>query len=103
MLNIPISIKFISADVYELRVPFTASAVTVLNYLTFEKDVVNVQVGDFAKRYKVGQPVKLPFLNLTLDIVGVPDNYVGSEYMIKFNNFDDIVTRYKNLNTVVDD
>lgn len=103
LLNIPVTIKFVTPSEYELRIPFASGSVKVMNYLTFEKDAVKVQVGDFAKRYKVGQPVTLPFLNLTLDIVGVPDNYVGSEYMIKFNNFDDIVTRYKNLNITVDD
>ncbi len=103
VLNTPINIKFISPSEYELRITNKSNSLAVMNYLNFQKEVVLVTSGDFVKRYKVGQPVMLPFLNWILEIKGIQNGYVGSEYIIRFNNFDDVVTRYKNLKINVDE
>jgi polysaccharide biosynthesis transport protein len=103
ILGVPINIKFVSPNEYELRITNKTNSVAVINYLNYQKDAVLVESGDFVKRFKIGQPVRLPFLNWTLDIKGVPNKYVGSEYMVRFNNFDDVVTRYKNLKISIDE
>ena len=103
VLNTPINVKFLSPNEYELRITNKSNSLAVMNYLNFQKDAVLVQSGDFVKRYKIGQPVTLPFLNWTLEIKGIQNDYVGSEYIIRFNNFDDIVTRYKNLKINIDE
>jgi polysaccharide biosynthesis transport protein len=103
ILNSPINIKFISPTVYEIRIKNNSNSVPVINYLNYKKDAVLIQNGEFVKRYKVGQPVNLPFLNWSLEIIGTPGNYSGSEYIVKFDDFDDTVTRYKNLKIAIDD
>ena len=103
LVGVPVTIKFVSPNEYEVSFTNKSNSVPVINYLNYQNDVVLVQSGDFVKRFKVGQPVQLPFLNFTLEIKGIQNNYVGSEYMIRFNNFDDVVTRYKNLKIAIDE
>lgn len=102
ILNEPIYIKFLSPTQYQLRIDSKSNSVKVINYQTHEKGVVSL-AGDVDQKYKVGQPVRLPFLNWTLDINGVPGNYVDKEYIIKFNNFDDVVSKYKNIKINIDE
>jgi polysaccharide biosynthesis transport protein len=102
ILNELIYIKFLSPTQYQLRIDSKSSTVKVINYQTHEKGVVSL-AGDFDEKFKVGQPVRLPFLNWTLDINGVPGNYVDKEYIIKFNNFDDVVSKYKNIKINIDE
>ncbi|HLP65080.1 polysaccharide biosynthesis tyrosine autokinase [Flavobacterium sp.] len=102
VLNELIYIKFLSPTQYQIRINSNSNPVKVINYKTLEKGVVSL-IGDFEEKYKVGQPVRLPFLNWTLDIKGVPGNYVDKEYIIKFNNFDDVVSKYKNIKINIDE
>ena len=100
----PIRIKFISQSEYEIELDFEASSsVTVINYSTNTTDNVSVVNGVYKKRFKVGQPINLPFLNWTLEIKGTPENYVGSEYVVSLNSFDGAVSRYRNVNVAIDD
>lgn len=102
-LNTTINIKFVSAYEYELKIANKATTLPVINYTGNLKDVVPVNGGDIVKRYRVGQLVNLPYLNWILDIKTIQKDYVGKEYMVRFNNFDDIVTRYKNIKINIDD
>lgn len=98
-----IYIKFTSPTEYELKINNKSNSVKVINYTNYEKSAVSVESGELIRKYKVGQPVRLPFLNWTLDIKGVPGNYVDKEYIIKFNNFDDVVSKYKNIKIGIDE
>ena len=103
LLGVPINIKFISESVYEVTLEFSSNSVPVINYNTNETNVSQVSSGVVTKRYKVGQPVDLPFLNWKLEITGNPSSYVNSNYIVVLNSFDVIVSRYKNIAVVIDE
>lgn len=103
ILNEMIYIKFTSPTDYSLRIENKSNSVKVINYSNYEKGVVAVAGDEIKGNFKVGQPVRLPFLNWTLDITGIPGKYVGEEYIIKFNNFDDVVSKYKNIKINIDE
>lgn len=93
-----ISIKFVSENVYDLKVVFESDAASMITYATNTYSNTAVQAGTFVKRYKVGQRVNLPFLNWTLEIKDNPGLYKGNEYFVRFNDFDGTVSAYKGLN-----
>jgi uncharacterized protein involved in exopolysaccharide biosynthesis len=99
LLNTPVKIKFLSPTEYELTVEANSNSIEVINYLENSKNVVSVEDSKIVKRYKVGQRVNLPFLNWVLEIKGTPGNYVGSDYIVSFNSFDEVVSKYKNITT----
>jgi succinoglycan biosynthesis transport protein ExoP len=101
----PINVKFLSPTEFELKFVFTGTSVTVNNYTTNKTDAINVAEGEFVKRYKIGQPITLPFLNCKLDFSPVANvqNYVGNEYIIRFNSFDGVVSGYKNIKVIIDE
>ena len=103
LANTLIAIKFITPNEYELRIPFTTNSVSLISYSNNTYSNTSVVVGDFIKKYKVGQHVSLPFLNWKLDIKDNPGYYVGQEYFVKFNDFDGTVSKYKNVNVRSDD
>lgn len=103
LANTLISIKFLSPNEYELRIPFENNSVSVINYSTNSYSNTAVQPIEFVKRYKVGERVALPFLNWNLLINDNPGIYKGNEYFIRFNDFDGTVSRYKGINIDSDD
>lgn len=103
LLNTPVTIKFITANEYEIRITHTGSSLPVTNYYTFKNDVVAIPSGDIVKRFKVGQQVNLPYLSWLVEYKDFTKNNVGQEYIIKFNNFDDVVSRYKNIKVTIDE
>jgi len=103
IVNTLISIKFLSESEYEIRIPFENNSVSVIDYTTNTYSRTNVQPVEFAKRYKVGEQVVLPFLNWKLQINDNPGFYKGNEYFVKFNDFNSTVTRYRGVNIDSDD
>lgn len=100
----PIYVKFISPTIYEIKIKFNSNAVPVINYLNNKKDVTNSgALGTIVKRFKVGQQVKLPYLNWVLNLSDFQSNYVGKEYFVVFNSFDEIVSKYKNVKVIIDE
>lgn len=93
-----IAIKFISESVYEIRIPFEGTNASMITYANNTYSNTAVQEGEFVKRYKVGQPVNLPFLNWKLEIKENPGLYKGNEYFVRFNDFDGTVSGYKGIN-----
>jgi polysaccharide biosynthesis transport protein len=98
-----ISITFVSESVYELKITFENSSVPLIHYADASKSTTNVAVGEFKKRFKVGQKVVLPFLNWRLNIKDNPGFYKGNEYFVRFNNFDGTVSNYKGIAVRADD
>lgn len=98
-----IGVKFITENVYELRIPFEGKSVSLIHYEDNSKSNTSVVEGEFVKRYKVGQTVSLPFLNWKLQINDNPGFYKGKQYFVRFNNFDGTVSRYRNINVKLDD
>ena len=79
-----ISITFISDSEYELRIPFGGNSATTITYADNSYGSTAVAVGDFVKRYKVGQQVSLPFLTWKLEIKDHPGMYKGR--MVEYLN-----------------
>ncbi len=98
-----ISIKFLSENVYEIRIPFENNSVSLVTYSDNSYGKTAVEVGEFVKRYKVGEQVSLPFLNWKLQIRDNPGFYKGNEYFVQFNDFDTTVSDYKGINVKSDD
>lgn len=103
ILQYPLEIKFLSPTVYQIKTTFASNSVPVINYSQNTFNTVNVVSGDFDRKFKVGEKVNLPFMSFTLEIKGSPGNYVNSEYTIQFNSFDATVSRFKNVNVVIDE
>jgi len=103
LANTLIGIKFLSENVYEIRIPFENSSVSVVDYTTNTYSNTNVQPVEFVKRYKVGEQVILPFLNWKLQINDNPGFYKGNEYFVRFNDFNGTVSKYRGINIDSDD
>jgi len=98
-----ISVKFLSENVYEIRIPFESNSVSIVSYVDNSYGKTSVAIGDFVKKYKVGEQVALPFLNWKLQIKDNPGFYKGNEYFVQFNDFDGTVSAYKGINVKSDD
>jgi capsular exopolysaccharide synthesis family protein len=103
LFDIPVTIKFLSKTEYEITINANSNSLAVINYLENSKNAVSVVDSKIVKRFKVGQQVNLPFLNWVLNIKGNPGDYVGSEYMVSFSSFDEVVSKYKNIKITIDE
>ncbi|KIC03427.1 MULTISPECIES: exopolysaccharide transport family protein [unclassified Flavobacterium] len=98
-----ISVKFLSDNEYEIRIPFEGNSVSLITYTNNSRSNTAVEIGEFVKKYKVGEQVSLPFLNWKLQINDNPGFYKGKEYFIRFNDFDGTVARYRGVNVQSDE
>ena len=92
VLMLPLTIKFVSPTEFELFADFKERPNVQLchyiddtrsNYKTYEKQ--------FKAKFKINQQINLPFANFSLHINPDADNYVGSEYLIRFDDFNETV------------
>ncbi|OXA92168.1 exopolysaccharide transport family protein [Flavobacterium hercynium] len=98
-----VSIKFISENEYEIRIPFENNSVSLITYANHTYSETAVQPVEFVKRYKTGEQVSLPFLNWKLEINDNPGFYKGNEYFVRFNDFDGTVSGYRGVSVSSDD
>jgi len=98
-----IKVKFLSESEYEIRIPFGGNKASLITYTDNSYSTTSVEIGEFVKRYKVGQVVSLPFLNWKLQIKDNPGFYKGNEYFVQFNDFDGTVAGYRGINVKSDD
>ncbi|WP_281310654.1 GumC family protein [Flavobacterium flavigenum] len=98
-----ISIKFLTPNEYQIRIPFENNSVSLFTYADNSYSNTTVQPIEFIKKYKVGEKVVLPFLNWKLEINDNPGFYTGNEYFIKFNDFDATVSRYRGIGVEADE
>ncbi|MCD0473645.1 polysaccharide biosynthesis tyrosine autokinase [Flavobacterium sp. EDS] len=98
-----ISIKFLDANEYEIRIPFENNSVSLITYANNSYSSTAVEIGDFVKKYKVGEQVSLPFLNWKLQINDNPGFYKGKEYFVRFNDFDGTVAQYRGISVRSDE
>jgi succinoglycan biosynthesis transport protein ExoP len=99
----PITIKFVSPTDYEIHISSKSTSVPVINYAENYKNSVTLPSTEIVKRFKIGQQISLPYLNWNLQLQDFPTKYVGEEYMVVFNSFDDVVSKYKNLKVNIDE
>jgi succinoglycan biosynthesis transport protein ExoP len=98
-----ISVKFLSENKYQIRIPFASNAASIISYADNSYSDTAVPVGNFVKTYTVGDLVSLPFLNWKLHIKDHPGLYTGNEYFVQFNDFDSTVADYRTVNVKSDD
>lgn len=97
LANTLIKVKFLSENEYQIQIPFESSSVSLITYDTNNYGNTSVQIGEFVKRYKVGEAVDLPFLNWKLQINDNPGFYKGKEYFVRFNDFNGTVSAYRGI------
>lgn len=102
ILRKPIKITFISDNTYEVEINFENSSVDLFHYADKSISTTNVQPGVYKKQFKIGEEISVPFLHIKLELLDNPGDYKGQEYLIRFNNFDDTVKRYRSVKTEVD-
>lgn len=98
-----IGIRFLSDNVYELRIPFESQSASLITYSDNSYSNTAVATGDFVRLYTVGERVSLPFLNWKLQIRDNPGLYKGNEYFVSFSDFNGTVAGYKGMDVRSDD
>ncbi|MEL1240083.1 polysaccharide biosynthesis tyrosine autokinase [Flavobacterium flavipallidum] len=98
-----ISITFLSESEYQIKIPFQGDSASLINYQDNSYSSTTVPVGDFVKKYRVGDQVSLPFLHWKLFINENPGLYKGKEYFVRFNDFNGTVSRYKGIAVISDE
>jgi succinoglycan biosynthesis transport protein ExoP len=99
----PLNITFVSPSEYTIQTNFTSSPVSAYNYSTNTVSSVDVPIGEFKRKFKVGERINLPFLNWNLELVNAFEGYKNSNYQVSFSSFDGTVSSYKNVRVVIDD
>jgi len=97
-----VRIKFLSESEYMLDIAFEGKSTELIKYTDNSKTETAVVPGEFKKRYKTGQRVTLPFLDMVLNIKDNPGFYKGNEYFIRFRDFDGTVSRYQGIKVDID-
>ncbi|TPD69842.1 polysaccharide biosynthesis tyrosine autokinase [Flavobacterium microcysteis] len=95
--GIPIKIKFLNASEYELSVAFENESASLINYYNDSKSQIAVAIGNYSKKFKVGEQVKLPYLNWKLELKSDASSYAGKEYFVRFDNFNSVVNQYQGI------
>ncbi|WP_298119843.1 polysaccharide biosynthesis tyrosine autokinase [Flavobacterium sp.] len=103
LAGIPINIKFVTPNEFEVTIDFTSNSAKVINYSTNKYDNVDVVQGILKKRFRIGQQINLPYLSCNLSLVDNDENYIGSDYIIKMNSFDGTVSRFRNVKVAIDE
>ena len=97
-----INIKFVSPNEYEIAINFEEPSISLLNYTTEVASKTTVPVGEFKKRYKIGEQVALPFLHWKLELTNNPGLYEGSAHLVRLANFNQTVKDYKEIEIETD-
>lgn len=103
LANTLIGIKFLSPTEYEIRIPFEGKSASLITYSNNSYSNTTVQPKEYVRRCKAGEQVALPFLNWNLQINDNPGFYTGTEYFVRFNDFDGTVSRYRGVSVNSDE
>jgi polysaccharide biosynthesis transport protein len=101
--NVPILVKFLSRNEYIIENDFSSTDVSVYNYKNKIAGTTLVTKEKFSMKFKIGENVSLPFLNWKLILKDNSNSYIGKDYKVIFNDFDETVSNYKNIKVEVDD
>lgn len=98
-----IKIKFINPTQYELSVDFEeATKAALVHYSDVTVSEIDVREKEFKKTYKINERVVLPFFNGKISVHPEATNYENSEYFIRFDDFNQTVAAYKNIDVSAD-
>lgn len=103
LAEIPINIQFVSPSEYILHINFASDQAQVYNYSTNTTASVTVPVGEFSRKFRIGDRISLPFLSWNLEIIKNDQSYTNSKYQVAFSSFDNTVSNYKNIKVLIDD
>ena len=95
-LSTAIGVRFLGADTFEIFTNFEGTSINSQRYGDKSVSRVSVPTGEFTKTFSSGQIIDLPFLNGKIIIKPSLRISPGSEYFLRFKNFDGVVNGYKN-------
>ena len=95
VLNYPVGIRFLNANEFEVFTEFEGSTASAQRYGDKSKTKVEMPSGVFTQRFKNKDTISLPFLNGQVVVKPSRNIKPGSEYFLKFSNFDGVVNFYK--------
>ena len=97
-----LEIQFLNATEFTLSTQFDENTTTLYNYKDDKISTIPVPIGSFKRKYKIGQSIKLPFLNVKLVLTPNPGFYEGAKYLINFADFNGTVAGYQGINVESD-
>ncbi|GEM58209.1 sugar transporter [Flavobacterium columnare] len=92
-----LTVQFVTKEEFVLSTQFDENNASLYNYLKDELTTIPVTKGTFSKKYRIGEPIILPFLNLKLKWTKNPGFYEGAKYIIAFADFNSIVATYQGV------
>lgn len=98
-----IKIKFLNATQYSIEIDFEEGGNSIFNYSKNKYEKTIVQEKKCFKKCNVGQKIELPYLSWKLKLKPFPENYIGQEYIVKLNDFDGTVSRYRGVKITNDE
>ena len=102
LLNTPIKIKFINASQFIIEINFNENPSNeLIHYIDNSRSKSSVRETNFTYKGIVDKPINIPFLNITIHLKPDANSYENTEYYIKFEDFNNVVSRYKSLDVSV--
>ncbi len=98
-----IKIKFLNATQYSIEIDFEEGGNSIFNYSKNKYEKTIVQEKKCFKKCNVGQKIELPYLSWKLKLKPFPEKYIGQEYIVKLNDFDGTVSRYRGVKITNDE
>ena len=100
VIGYPVGVRLINANEFEIFTEFETSSASAQKYSDQSISRIKVPEGIFTKTYKNGDTIALPFLNGKIVFKPTHSFKSGSEFFLKFSNFDAVVNSYKSLITI---
>uniref|UniRef100_UPI0030DDBC9A GumC family protein n=1 Tax=uncultured Planktosalinus sp. TaxID=1810935 RepID=UPI0030DDBC9A len=97
ILNTLISITALDKSSYLLKTTFEERIYPTQNYNTKEKGSIAMPAEEFERTFQFGQKLDLPFFSGTIER-SEKGLQTGKTYFFRFQNFDGVVARYRNIN-----
>ncbi len=95
--GIPIKIKFLNENEYQISVPFESGSASLLNYSTQSYSTIGVPAKEQIIKAKVGQEITLPYIKWKLEMKPDASSYAGQEYYVRFDDFNGSVGQFQGL------
>ena len=73
----------------------------LIHYIDNSRSKSSVRETNFTYKGIVDKPINIPFLNITIHLKPDANSYENTEYYIKFEDFNNVVSRYKSLDVSV--
>ncbi|WP_284651792.1 exopolysaccharide transport family protein [Flavobacterium terrisoli] len=98
-----IKVKMVSKDSYQITIPFQSGTADVIRYADNKKTTINVPAKEFKQVFRIGETVRLPFLNWKLNLSADSWKNFEEEILVRFNSFDNTVSSFKGIRVDLDE